>query len=364
METSKVLIIAEAGVNHNGDEHRAFELVDQAVAAGADCVKFQTFKAHNLVTKTASLADYQKENGVKENSQFAMLKKLELGFDIHVKLVEYCQQKNITFLSTAFDFESLDFLINVLKLPMLKIPSGEVTNAPFVLAHAHSGKPLIISTGMCSLDEVAKALSVVAFGLCNVENNTLDNTPSEKAFKQAFASEQGQRLLNQHVTLLHCTTDYPAAPKDINLHAMNTLKDSFSVKVGYSDHSEGIVVPIAAVANGACVIEKHFTTDKNLPGPDHKASLDPTELKTMVDAIRLVEQAMGTGIKEATTSELKNKLVARKSLVAGQRIKQGDKLTPENIHIKRPGSGKSPYEYWDLLNTLATKDYEIGDLLI
>lgn len=363
METSKVLIIAEAGVNHNGDEHRAFELVDQAVAAGADCVKFQTFKAHNLVTKTASLADYQKENGVKENSQFSMLKKLELGFDTHVKLVEYCQQKNITFLSTAFDFESLDFLINVLKLPTLKIPSGEVTNAPFVLAHAHSGKPLIISTGMCSLDEVRKTLGVVAFGLCNVENNTLDNMPSEKAFEQAFGSEQGQRLLNQQVTLLHCTTDYPAAPQDINLHAMNTLKDSFLVKVGYSDHSEGIVVPIAAVANGACVIEKHFTTDKSLPGPDHKASLDPTELKDMVDAIRLVEQAMGTGIKEATTSELKNKLVARKSLVAGQRIKIGEQFTPENIHIKRPGSGKSPYAYWDLLNMVATKDYEIGDLL-
>lgn len=363
MIAGKVLIIAEAGVNHNGDEKRAFELIDKAIEAGADCVKFQTFKAKHLVTQTAALADYQKENGVQENSQFAMLEKLELDFDVHIKLVEYCQQNNIIFLSTAFDFESLDFLVNVLKLSTLKVPSGEVTNAPFLLAHAHSGKSLIISTGMCSLEEVNKALGVVAFGLCNVENNTLNNIPNKEKFESAFMSEQGQRLLKQRVTLLHCTTDYPAKPEDINLRAMNTLKESFLVKVGYSDHSEGITIPIAAVVNGACVIEKHFTTDKKLPGPDHKASLDPIELKAMIEAIRVVEKIMGTGIKEATDSELKNKLVIRKSLVAGHKIKKGDKFTSENIHIKRPGSGLSPYEFWGLLDKVATRDYEVGELL-
>lgn len=360
----QVLIIAEAGVNHNGDEKLAFDLVDAAIAAGADIVKFQTFKAKNLVTESADLAEYQKSNGVKAQSQYEMLKKLELSFDAHIKLVEYCKEQGISFLSTAFDFESLDFLVNVLHLPMLKIPSGEITNAPFLLAHAHSGKPLIMSTGMSSLAEVKQALGVVAFGLINVKNKTLDRVVCKNDFEQAFESLLGQQLLKEQVTLLHCTTDYPANPKDINLKAMDTLNSHFAVNVGYSDHSEGIVIPIAAVAKGACVIEKHFTLDKNLPGPDHRASLAPGELKLMVDSIRIVQSALGNGIKKAVNAENKNKLVVRKSLVAANKIKKGDLFTINNLQIKRPGTGRSPYEYWDVLDTVATQHYEIGDLIV
>ena len=354
------LIIAEAGVNHNGDEILAFKLVDAAHQAGADIVKFQTFKAKNLVTENAKQADYQITNTGKEESQFAMLSRLELSYDVHHKLVEYCTKLGIEFLSTAFDSESLDFLVNELGLTRLKIPSGEITNAPLVLEHARTGCDLIVSTGMATLSEVEAVLGVIAFGY------TVEQTaePSELAFQQAYASETGQLALKQKVTILHCTTEYPAPMAEINLKAMDTLGRAFELPAGYSDHSEGITIPIAAVARGAVLIEKHFTLDKKMAGPDHKASLDPQELTAMVKAIRKVEIALGVGVKSPTVSEIKNKAVARKSLVASKEIKSGEVFTADNLTIKRPGSGISPYRYWELLNKPSTKDYQIGDLIL
>lgn len=354
------LIIAEAGVNHNGDEKLAFELVDAAYKSGADIVKFQTFKAKNLVTENAKQADYQITNTGKQESQFAMLSRLELSYDAHHRLIKYCKELGIEFLSTAFDSESLDFLVNELGLTRLKIPSGEITNAPLVLEHARTGCDLIVSTGMATLSEVEAVLGVIAFGY-SAEQAAV---PSELAFQQAYVSEMGQLALKQKVTILHCTTEYPAPMAEINLKAMDTLARAFELPAGYSDHSEGITIPIAAVARGAVLIEKHFTLDKNMDGPDHKASLDPQELTAMVKAIRKVEIALGVGVKSPTVSEVKNKAVARKSLVAAKVIKSGEPFTSANLTIKRPGSGISPYRYWELLNKFSTNDYQIGDIIL
>jgi N-acetylneuraminate synthase len=357
------LIIAEAGVNHNGEESLAFELIDKAVEAGVDIVKFQTFKAENLVTKSAPLANYQQQNGVKENAQFDMLKTLELSSDCFIRLKRYCEEQDIMFLTTAFDFDSLNFLINTLKLNTLKIPSGEITNAPFVLAHARSGCQLIVSTGMCDLTDIEQALGVIAFGLLNIEGKFLDCQPSKTLFAKAYQSDDGKKLLQQKVTLLHCTTDYPAPIDDINLKAMITMQQAFHLPIGYSDHSQGIVVPIAAVAMKASLIEKHFTLDKNLVGPDHKASLNPAELTEMVDAIRLTERSLGKTIKQASVAEQANKLVARKSLVANCDINIGEEFTPQNLVIKRPGSGMSPYCYWSILKQKSHRHYQEGELI-
>lgn len=356
---SNVFIIAEAGVNHNGNRDMAFQLVDAAIAAGADAVKFQTFKAENMVTRHASKAEYQQQITGANESQFSMLKRLELDYDTHHDLLAYCQKKNIAFLSTAFDFQSLDFIVNDLDLSVLKIPSGEITNAPLVLAHAQTGKRLILSTGMATLGEVEDALGVIAFGLLNQKNSEL--TPSQASFKGAYFSPSGQQALQNNVTLLHCTTEYPAPFEDINLSAMQTMRDAFKLRVGYSDHSDGIVVPIAATALGAIVIEKHFTLDKTLPGPDHRASLDPNELKEMVKGIRQVQQVMGDGLKIPRLSELKNVSIARKSLVAGSDIKKGTLICEEHIKIKRSGGGLSPMEYWDLIGTKSQYDYELDE---
>ncbi|MDN3697693.1 N-acetylneuraminate synthase [Vibrio cortegadensis] len=353
------LIIAEAGVNHNGDENLAFQLVDAAYHAGADIVKFQTFKAKNLVTEEAVQAEYQVTNTQKQESQLAMLSRLELSYDVHHQLVKHCESLGIEFLSTAFDSESLDFLVNDLGLTRLKIPSGEITNAPLVLEHARTGCDLIVSTGMATLSEVEAVLGVIAFGYTADKNAE----PTELSFQQAYASEQGQKALRQKVTILHCTTEYPAPMAEINLKAMDTLGRAFELPAGYSDHSEGITIPIAAVARGAVLIEKHFTLDKNMEGPDHKASLEPTELTAMVTAIRQVEVALGVGVKSPTVSEVKNKAVARKSLVAAKAIQQGELITEDNLTIKRPGSGMSPYHYWTLLNQPASQDYQAGDLI-
>jgi len=351
----KVVIIAEAGVNHNGDDELAFQLVDAAVAAGADIVKFQTFKAESLVTKSASKAEYQQQLTNSSESQYDMLKKLELSHDMHFKLIDYCNLKNIEFLSTAFDFDSLEFLVNELSLKTLKIPSGEITNGPLLLAHAKTHCDLIISTGMATLEEIKEALGVIAFGMLDHKN------PSQKAFTAAFFSIEGQKLLKEKVSLLHCTTEYPAPLDDINLKAMNTMAQTFDLKIGYSDHSEGITVPIAATAVGAIIIEKHFTLDKTLPGPDHKASLNPKELKDMVSGIRAVEVALGDGIKSPKPSELPNREIARKSIVAAKNISKGDMFTEENITIKRPGAGKSPMEYWELLGTKSHADFKLDE---
>ncbi|WP_027361962.1 N-acetylneuraminate synthase [Halodesulfovibrio aestuarii] len=353
-----VLIIAEAGVNHNGDEKRAFELVDAASAAGADIVKFQSFRAGNLVTKNARQCDYQSKNIGCVESQYEMLKRLELSVDTHFKLLEYCEQKNIKFLSTAFDSESLSFLVDEIKLSVLKIPSGEITNAPFLLEHAKTGCDLIVSTGMATLDEIEDALGVLAFGMLGIDENLV----SRSAFAAAYASAEGKSVLQDRVTLLHCTTEYPAQMDSINLRAMDTIRGAFNLPVGYSDHSEGVLIPIAAAARGAVILEKHFTLDRTLPGPDHRASLEPDELADMVQAVRNVEIALGSGKKEPCAAEMRNLPQVRKSLVAACDVAEGDKISIQDIIIKRPGTGRSPYDYWDLLGTQAERNYKQDEM--
>lgn len=331
------LIIAEAGVNHNGSIEIAKQLVDKAVDAGADVIKFQTFKSEKLVSKSAHQADYQKKNIGKssDDSQLNMLKKLELSEQDHIELMQYCQKKGIKFFSTAFDRDSIDFL-HYLNLGLWKIPSGEITNYPYLKKIAQYQEPVILSTGMCELEDVSAAMDVL--------------------LKYGVKREQ--------ITILHCNTEYPTPFEDVNLKAMHTLKKEFGVEVGYSDHTRGIEVPIAAVALGASVIEKHFTINRNMEGPDHKASLEPDELKAMVAAIRHIELAMGNGHKNVSVSERKNISIARKSIVAACSIKKGEILTEDNLTVKRPGSGISPMRWEEIIGTKAIKDYKEEDQII
>lgn len=323
------LIIAEAGVNHNGSIVLAKELIDKAVSAGADIIKFQTFKTEQLVSKAAKQADYQKRNiGLSDDSQYAMLKRLELNASQHEKLITYCHKKNIRFLSTAFDMDSIDYL-HSLNLGLWKVPSGEITNYPYLKKIAQYKEPVILSTGMCELSDIAAALQVL-----------LDNGVDK-----------------EQVTILHCNTEYPTPMKDVNLRAMLEIERKFGVNIGYSDHTEGIEVPIAAVALGATVIEKHFTLDRNMEGPDHKASLEPQELCAMVKAIRNIEQALGDGHKVISASEQKNIEIARKSIVAACFIRKGELLTEKNLTVKRPGNGISPMRWEEVIGTYANRDY-------
>lgn len=328
----RVLIIAEAGVNHNGSLELAKQLAYVAREAGADIVKFQTAQLKSLVSKFAEMAEYQKKNIGQEMSQKDMLKKLLLTYDEFTELKHYCDEIGIQFLSTPFDIESVYFL-NDLGCDVWKIPSGEVTNYPYLVTIAKTNKPIILSTGMCTLEEVRAALRVLQ-----------DNGASD-------------------ITLLHCTTEYPTPYEDVNLKAMQTLKDEFGLPVGYSDHTEGIIIPIAAVAQGACVIEKHFTLDRNMEGPDHKASLEPEDLKAMIAAIRNIEKAQGSGCKEPVPSEIKNAAVARKSIVAKQHISQGDIFTEDNITTKRPGNGVSPMLWNQVIGSNAKRDFEEDELI-
>lgn len=355
MQAHRTYIIAEAGVNHNGSLDMAKQLVEVAAEAGADAVKFQTFKADNLVSISAPKAEYQTRTTGTGESQHEMIRKLELDEHAHETLIEHCQSCNIKFLSTPFDLESVDLLAGRFNLPCIKIPSGDITNAPLLLKIAKTGIPVILSTGMSTLGEIEDALGVLAFGYLGRGN------PSRDAFRATYCADEGLVALQEKVTLLHCTTEYPAPFEDVNLKVMDTLRSAFSLPVGYSDHTEGIAVTIAAVARGAVVIEKHFTIDRNLPGPDHKASLEPTELKQMVAAIRIVEQALGAGRKHPTPSELKNISVARKSLVAACAITAGEPYTSENLAVKRPGNGLSPMQYWDQLNRKAGRDISIDE---
>ncbi len=330
---NKTLIIAEAGVNHNGSIEMAKQLIDAAAVAGVDYVKFQTFKTEKLVTKDAKQAEYQQRNAA-EDSQYAMLQKLELSEAQHEELIIYCMQKEVRFLSTAFDLESIEYL-HSLNLGLWKIPSGEITNYPYLKKIAQYGEPVIMSTGMCSMDDVEQALNVL--------------------LKNGLTKEQ--------ISLLHCNTEYPTPMQDVNLKAMLQLRDEFGIKVGYSDHTKGIEVPIAAVALGAEVIEKHFTIDRTLPGPDHKASLEPNELKAMVDAIRNIEQALGDGKKHVSASEEKNMAIARKSIVAAKDIKKGEFLTEDNLTTKRPGSGIYPMRWEEVIGTKAIRDFKEDELV-
>lgn len=354
----RTFIIAEAGVNHNGSLDTAIQLIDVAVAAGADAVKFQTFKAENMVTQVAAKADYQKQATGGEESQLQMLRKLELKYEFHFQLRDYCKQLGIQFLSTAFDDESLKFLSEEVGVRQLKIPSGEITNGPFLLAHAQTGSEIILSTGMATLGEVETALGVLAFGYLGWDE------PSLSRFQQAYSSESGQALLQHKVTLLHCTSEYPTPPAHVHLRAMDTLRQAFGLAVGYSDHTQGLAVPIAAVARGAVLIEKHFTLDRNLRGPDHQVSLEPDELRQMVAAIRDVEQALGSASKIPQPVELQTRDVARKSLVASSAISAGDFFGVENLASKRPGTGLSPMNYWRMLGTTSRHDYQTDDLIL
>lgn len=352
----KVFIIAEAGVNHNGSLELAKQLVDVAAQAGADAVKFQTFIAELGVSAFAPKADYQVKTTGQTESQLEMVKKLELSYEQFIDLTDYCRNKGIEFLSTPFDLPSVEFLVQELQVDRLKIASGEITNAPLLLRAAQSNKPIILSTGMSTLGEIELALGVLAFGYIGIKEE-----PSLEAFREAYISKEGQRALQDKVTLLHCTTEYPAPYAEVNLRVMDTLRTAFGLSVGFSDHTPGISIPIAAAALGAQVIEKHLTLDRNLPGPDHKASLEPHELKDMVQAIRQVEQALGTGRKIPTVSELHNRTVARKSLVALKNIKQGEKFSVDNLGVKRPGDGLSPFYYWDMLKQTAGRDYYVDE---
>jgi N-acetylneuraminate synthase len=352
-----VFIIAEAGVNHNGDISKAYKLIDAAVEAGVDAIKFQTFRADKLVTKNASKAKYQKISSDSDESQHSMLKKLELSNDSHHELLNYCLNNGIQFLSTAFDEESLIFLIKDLGVETLKISSGEITNGPLLLTHARTCKKIILSTGMANLKEIEEALGLIAFGMLS------DAAPSKEAFQKAYLSDEGKKILKQNVSLLHCTSEYPAPFEDINLNAIKTMRDTFGLPIGYSDHSDGIIVSIAAVAMGATILEKHLTLDRELPGPDHQSSLEPKELKNMVHAIRIVEKSMGDGIKIAQPSEISNINASRKSIVAAKDISLGDIFTKNNLTIKRPSKGLSPMSYWSLLNQKSTQSYKIDEII-
>ena len=333
---SHVLIIAEAGVNHNGSVETAKRMIDKAVEAGADVIKFQTFKSEKLVSKSAKQAEYQKKNiaNAENDSQLDMLRKLELSESDHNELMDYCAKKQIRFFSTAFDMESIDYLYS-LQVGLWKIPSGEITNYPYLKKIAGFSEPVILSTGMCELQDVSEAISV----LC-------DNG-----------------LRKEQISLLHCNTEYPTPFEDVNLLAMNELREKFGVRVGYSDHTKGIEVPIAAVALGAEIIEKHFTLDRNMEGPDHKASLEPDELKAMVAAIRNIERALGNGHKRVSESERKNIAVARKSIVAARDIKAGEVFCETNLTVKRPGNGISPMRWEEVIGKIAKKDFQEDELI-
>jgi N,N'-diacetyllegionaminate synthase len=327
-------IIAEAGVNHNGSIDIAKKMIDAATEAGADLVKFQTFKAETLVTQSADKTEYQKNLTDKGESQFEMIKKLELDRAAHDELIQHCEEKGICFLSTAFDHDSID-LLNELDIPLFKIPSGEITNLPYLRHVGRMGKPVVMSTGMATLEEVRAAL------------NILLEAGAEK----------------NKITILHCNTEYPTPLEDVNLKAMLTIRDALGVAVGYSDHTLGIEIPVAAVAMGATVIEKHFTLDRTLPGPDHVASLEPYELKAMVTAIHNIEKVMGDGIKKPSKSEKKNIPIVRRSILAKTAIKKGEIFTEENLAIKRPGTGISPMEWDAYIGKPAEREYQVDELI-
>ncbi|UTJ07333.1 N-acetylneuraminate synthase [Arcobacter roscoffensis] len=331
---NKVFIIAEAGVNHNGSIELAKELIDVASESGADAVKFQTFKAEKLVSKNAQKADYQKQTTDTKESQFDMIKKLELDMDTHKELMAYCKTKNIMFLSTPFDHDSIE-LLNDLGLEIFKIPSGEITNLPYLRYIGELNKKVVLSTGMADIGEIEDALDVL--------------------------HEAGTK--KENITVLHANTMYPTPMEDVNLKAMVTIGNTFDIDFGYSDHTLGIEVDIAAVAMGASCIEKHFTLDKTMDGPDHKASLEPAELKAMVDAIRNIELALGSSVKKPSKSEIPNMKIARKSIVAKSEIKRGEILDKDNLAIKRPGNGINPMRWDEIVGTIATKDYKEDEII-
>lgn len=330
----RTIIIAEAGVNHNGSFQMAKKMVDAAKSCGVDYIKFQTFRAEKISNRFAAQAEYQRNNLKKESTQLEMLRQLELKQSDFRSLYDYCSEIGIKFLSTPFDLESIDFLADF-GMDYMKVPSGEITNLPYLRKIAKTGIPVIMSTGMCTMLEIEEAIDVLYIN----------------------------GLTTDRITLLHCNTEYPTPMQDVNLRAMETLHSAFGTRVGYSDHTKGIEVPVAAVALGASVIEKHFTLDRTLPGPDHVASLEPDDLKKMVDSIRNIEMAMGTGEKKVTDSERKNIAVARKSIVAARNIISGETFTEENLTVKRPGTGISPMSWDGIIGRIASRNFQADELI-
>lgn len=351
-EGEPCFVIAEAGVNHNGQLDLALRLVDVAADAGADAVKFQTFKAENVIATGTPKAGYQTKTTDAGEGQLEMVRKLELKRELHHPIAARCAERGILFMSTAFDADNAGFLARELAVPVLKIPSGEVTNGPLLLAIARLGLPMIVSTGMSTLPDIEVALGVIAFGLLGRPEQ-----PSPAAFRSAFATPEGRRTLAEKVVLLHCTSEYPAAYDETNLRAIDTMRETFGLPVGLSDHTPGIAVPIAAVARGAVAIEKHVTLDRNLPGPDHKASLEPDELTAMVAGIRAAQVALGDPRKRPSAAELGNLPIVRRGLVANRTIAEGEIFTAENLAAKRPAAGASPMQYWNLLGRKARRSY-------
>lgn len=353
----KTYIIAEAGVNHNGSFDLAIQLIDAAVAAGADAVKFQSFIPDEMVHKSAPKAKYQLDET--QTSQYELLQQLQLSRQQQLELYEYCKTKNIDFLSTPFDFVSLDLLCDELKLSKIKISSGDLTNLPFLLKIAQKGVDVILSTGMANLDEIEYALSCLAFGYFHNQ----EKDACLEHFKVIYSTKQARELLQEKVTLLHCVSEYPTPVEHVNLYAMDILKNKFMLNVGFSDHTLGNAVPLAAVARGAKVIEKHFTLDQSLPGPDHKVSATVAQFTELVQQIRNIELALGEQKKQPSKVEQENATCARKSLVAKVSIKQGDLFSEDNITFKRPGSGVAPIYFWEYLGKPATMDYEAGEII-
>lgn len=354
---SRCFIIAEAGVNHNGSLETAHCLVDAAFEAGADAVKFQTFRADQLASRFAPKAAYQKRQTGEGQSQLDMLRALELSEQAHQELFQHCQELGIEFLSSPFDIESLALLVT-LGVARVKLGSGELTNAPLLLAVAQTGLPLILSTGMSTLAEVEAAIGVLAYGYLPATA-----PPSRAAFCNAWADPEARVVVVRKLSLLHCTTEYPAPLDQINLRAIATLRSVFGVPCGYSDHTDGVAASLAAVALGATIIEKHFTLDRAMSGPDHKASLEPASLKALIQGVREVEAALGDGVKVPMPVEIPNMLVARKSLVAARPIARGEMMTFDTLAVKRPGGGQSPFDYWDVLGTEAKVAYEQDQLI-
>ena len=348
----RTFIIAEAGVNHNGDPDLARTLVDAAADCGADAVKFQTFKADKLIVESTEKAAYQKVTTDADESQFAMIRRLELSTAMHDVLNARCMERGIEFMSTPFDEESADFLVKQMGVKRIKVPSGEITNGPFLLHVARLGLPIILSTGMSTLTEVEEALVVMSHGLMSA-----DGAPNRRAYE----SEAGRKSLKEKVALLHCTTEYPSRYEDTNLRAMDTMREAFGLTVGLSDHTGGIAIPIAAVARGARIVEKHFTTDRSLPGPDHAASVSIDELRALIEGVRAVELAMGKNEKAPAQSELKNIPVIRRGLVAAKAIRRGEPFTAENVCAKRPAAGLSPMSFWTIMGRPADRDYGADD---
>lgn len=355
---NKVYIIAEAGVNHNGSVELAQQLIEVAAKSGVDAIKFQTALPNGVISKNAPKAAYQLETTDKNESQLEMVKKLMLDEKSYQLILNACKDNHIEFLSTPFDLWAVHFLSDKCNVSKLKISSGEVTNAPLLIEAAHTQKPIILSTGMCTLGDIERALGILAFGYLN------DRAPQniQECFN-TYNTADGQQILKEKVSLLHCTTEYPAPDAEVNLRCIQTLKQAFDLPVGYSDHTRGIGVSIAAVALGAQIVEKHFTLDKNLPGPDHKASLEPAELNQWVEEIRRVEKALGNGVKYPTTSEEINLPIVRRSLVANRKIQKGELFTSENLTAKRPATGISPFYYWEKIGTHAERDYDEDDLI-